>query len=340
MRAIAINKWLENVDEISVSDNVPEPELVKGQVLVQIKAIGLNFFEILEVQGKYQQKFPFPFIPGAEFSGVIIKIHPETKNRKLKIGDRVFGQARGTYAERVAVQATNLHPILDGMSFEDAAGLFITYPTSYAALVLRAQLKRNEWCLVHAGAGGVGIAAVQVAKALGAKVIATGGSIEKLAVASQNGADYVINYRDKDWTRQVKKITGDHGVDVVFDPVGLIEESMKCIAWNGRLVVIGFVSGKIEKISMNRVLLKNCAILGLFWGAHYEYAEETVPVVWDALLHLFRTGRLRPVVYPKVFDGLENVKEGLKALEGRQTFGKVVVRQNSSKTDNVVQSKI
>ncbi|CAG8672663.1 8921_t:CDS:2 [Ambispora leptoticha] len=320
MRAILVDKWLKSVDELSVSNNAPEPELVKGQVLVEIKAIGLNFFEILQ------------------FSGVVIKIHPETKNTNLKIGDRVFGGSQGTYAERIAVQATELYPILDGMNFEDAAGLFITYPTSYAALVLRAQLKRNEWCLVHAGAGGVGIAAVQIAKALGAKVIATGGSVEKLAVASQNGADHVINYRDKNWTKEIKKITGNHGVDVVFDPVGLIEESMKCIAWNGRIVVIGFVSGKIEKVAMNRVLLKNCAILGLFWGAHREYEKETIPVVWNALLHLFRIGRLRPVVYHKVFDGLENIKDGLKALESRQTYGKVVVRLNSG--NNVVQSKI
>ena len=193
---------------------------------------------------------------GGEFAGIVTK----STVPQYKAGDRVFGSGY-SFAEVITVDAIKVLPIPKNFSFEDAAGLYITWPTSYAALVLRAQLKAGEYCLVHAAAGGVGIAAVQIAKALGAKVIATAGSAEKLEVAKKFGADHVINYRDKDWTEQVKKITNGHGADVVYDPVGLVEESTKCIAWNGRILVVGFAKGTIEKLPTNRVLLKNISIV-------------------------------------------------------------------------------
>ncbi|GBB86736.1 hypothetical protein RclHR1_13130002 [Rhizophagus clarus] len=333
MKAIVLNNWLKDVDEMVVDNNAPEPKLGDNQVLVEIKAAALNFFDILQVQGKYQEKPPFPFIPGAEFSGIIIKTGEKCK-KSFKPGDKVFGSANGCFAERASAQSNNLYLIPDGMSFEEAAGLFLTYPTSYSALVIRAKLQKGEWCLVHAAAGGVGAVAVQVAKALGAKVIATGGSSEKLAIAKKVGADYAVNYKDKDWQKQVLKITEGKGVNVVYDPVGLINPSLKCIAWNGRLVVIGFVGG-IEKVPTNLILLKNISIIGLFWGSYVKNEPERIEEVWNGLFSLFASGKLKPLVYKKVFYGLDNVKVGLKAIANRNTFGKVVVIPNSARSSKL-----
>ncbi|RIA84971.1 hypothetical protein C1645_782924 [Glomus cerebriforme] len=334
MKAIVLNNWLKDVDEMVVDNNAPEPRLGDNQVLVEIKAAALNFFDILQVQGKYQNKPPFPFIPGAEFSGVVIKTGAKCK-KSFKPGDKVFGYAVGCFAERVSAQSNNVYLMPDGMSFEEAAGLSITYPTSYAALVIRAKLQKDEWCLVHAAAGGVGIVAVQVAKALGAKVIATGGSPEKLAVAKKVGADHAVNYKDKDWQKQVLKITGGKGVDVVYDPVGLINSSIKCIAWNGRLLVIGFAGGNIDKVPANLLLLKNISIVGLFWGAYAENEPERIEEVWNDLFNLFASGKLKPVVYEKFFYGLDNVKVGLKAIASRNTYGKVVVIPNNARSSKL-----
>lgn len=236
MKGYVVNQWLKGPDELVLSSNVPVPEPKQGELQIQVKAIGLNFFDTLMIQGRYQIKPPFPFIPGGEFSGVVLK----STVPEYKAGDRVFGSGY-SFAEVITTAAERVLPVPKNFTFEQAAGLYITWPTSYAALVLRAQLKAGEYCLVHAAAGGVGIAAVQIAKALGAKVIATAGSQDKLDVAKRYGADYAINYRDKDWTAQVKKITNGHGADVVYgkylslkiyaclthgpvDPVGLIEE--------------------------------------------------------------------------------------------------------------------
>ncbi|KAG0054102.1 hypothetical protein BGZ83_011986 [Gryganskiella cystojenkinii] len=323
MKAILIEKALSSVDEMRVQ-TVPEPVLKKGEVLVDVAAAGLNFFDILQVQEKYQIKPPYPYIPGAEFAGTITKIHPETKGH-FKVGDRVFGSTQGCYAEKLACNAKTVLPIPDNLSFAQAAGLFITYPTSYAALVERAQLKSGEWCLVHAAAGGVGLCAVQIARALGAKVIATAGSQDKLDIALKNGADYGVNYRDKDWAAQVLKITGGKGVDVIYDPVGLINDSLRCAAWCARILVVGFAAGTIEKIPANRILLKNISVVGVHWGAYQKYDLATVAKVWKELLEMFATEKLVPVVYERVYDGLDSVKVGLNDLASRKTFGKAVV---------------
>lgn len=211
MKGYVVNQWLKGPDELVLSSNVPVPEPKQGELQIQVKAIGLNFFDTLMIQGRYQIKPPFPFIPGGEFSGVVLK----STVPEYKAGDRVFGSGY-SFAEVITTAAERVLPVPKNFTFEQAAGLYITWPTSYAALVLRAQLKAGEYCLVHAAAGGVGIAAVQIAKALGAKVIATAGSQDKLDVAKRYGADYAINYRDKDWTAQVKKITNGHGADVVY----------------------------------------------------------------------------------------------------------------------------
>lgn len=265
-------------------------------------------------------------------------------------GDRVFGAKQGAYATRVAVKEDVLHRIPDGWSFEEAAGLYVTgiplpalrlsdrteltmatVPTSYAALLIRAKLLPGETVLVHAGAGGVGLAAIQIAKAAGATVIATASTPAKLAVCVAYGADHVLDYSSGDWPGRVLGLTGGKGIDVVYDPVGLIEASLKCIAWNGRLVVVGFAGGKIEKVAMNRVLLKNVAVVGLHWGKYTEKEkkEGTVEKVWAGVMSLVQEGKFKPTVFKgeggMEFVGLESVGRALESLGKRETWGKVVV---------------
>src|SRR5262249_21782270 len=209
--------------------------------------------------------------------------------------------------------------------FEEGAAFPIVYPTSYAALVLRANLRAGETLLVHAAAGGVGLAAVQIGKALGARVLATAGGPDKLAVARDAGADVGIDYRDADWVEQVKSATQGRGADVIYDSVGgdVLDQSLKCIAWNGRLLVIGFASGRIPEIKANRILLKNIAVVGLHWGAYAIHEPARVPEVFAALLRMYEDGASRPVIcerYP-----LDRVAEGLNALASRRTYGKVVL---------------
>lgn len=200
-------------------------------------------------------------------------------------------------------------------------------PTSYAALITRANLQAGEWVLVHAAAGGVGLAAVQIAKARGATVIATAGTKEKLEIAKRFGADFGVCYREnEDWTKEVLKLR-PRGVDVVFDPVGLISPSQKCIAWNGRLLVVGFAGGPIEKIATNRILLKNISVVGIHWGAYAKFEPQRIEEVWRELLKLMENKeKIRPTNFTdKVYRGLEDVPKALEALGGRETWGKVVV---------------
>ena len=221
-----------------------------------------------------------------------------------------------------------IRPVPQGYGFFDAAGLFSTMPTSYAALVSRAKIKAGDWVLVHAAAGGVGLAAVQIAKAFGATVIATAGTDHKLEVAKSFGADYGVNYRDANWPATVSSLTPkSRGVDIVYDPVGLIDKSMKCIAWNGRLVVIGFVGGEIESIRTNRILLKNISVVGLHWGAYSKNEPEEIERVWEGLFELFEKKKVRGTNYTeKEYVGLESVPEALNALGARETWGKVVIK--------------
>ncbi|KAJ1956447.1 hypothetical protein GGI12_005304 [Dipsacomyces acuminosporus] len=327
MRAIVVKNWLKGPNDMEVKD-IPVPVPKKDQLLVKVDSTGANFFDILLVQGKYQIKPPFPFTPGAEFSGTVVSAN---KGGKFKPGDRVFGSnPTGAYAEYIAVPARQCFHIPSTLSFEQAAGLYITYPTSYAALVLRAGIKAGDWVLVHAAAGGVGIAAVQIAKAFGAKVIAAIGNEGKFDICQKQGADYCINYREPDWTDKVLEITGGKGVDIVYDPVGLVEKSLKCIAWNGRAVVVGFAAGAIEKIAANRILLKNIAVTGVHWGAYVKNEPEKIPEVWNALFKLAEEGKIKPVVWSPIFYGLDKAKDALRAIANRETYGKVVVKPSES----------
>ncbi|GAA5860782.1 hypothetical protein JCM1840_001963 [Sporobolomyces johnsonii] len=305
----------------------PDPSPGSNEVVVDVYCAGLNFFDLLQIEGKYQHKPPFPYIAGAEFSGIVSSTSPIPSGCPFIPGKtRVFGAGQGAYAQKIKVDWRTVIEVPDSMSLEEASGLYVTMPTSYAGLVNRAQTKEGEWVLVHAAAGGVGLAAVQIAKALGAKVIATASQQKKLDVCKRYGADYVLDYTKEGWQKEVLKITGGHGADVVFDPVGLVVPTLKCIAWNGRIIIVGFAGGSIEKIPANLLLLKNCTAMGVHWGAYIKNEPNAVPAVWGALLELFKQKRVKGIVFDKVFKGLESVPEGLRALGARETWGKAVVR--------------
>jgi NADPH2:quinone reductase len=322
MRAIVVDRWMEPA-ELEVHD-IGEPELRPGTLEIEVRAAGCNFFDILMCQGKYQVKPPFPFVPGAEVAGVVAKVGEGVEG--FAVGDRVLSSSGlGGFAERAVVPAFGSYPLPEGMSFEEGAALPIIYPTSYAGLVFRADLQPGEDLLVHAAAGGVGIAAVQIGKALGARVIATAGGAEKLEVAREHGADDTIDYRQEDFVERVMALTDGKGADVIYDSVGgeTFDKSLKCIAWNGRLLVIGFASGTIPSVKANRILLKNIAITGLHWGAHASKEPKKVTQTMDALFDLYREGKIRPVIYKSY--SLEELPAALAALAGRRTYGKVIV---------------
>ncbi len=322
MRAVVVDRWMEP-SELEVRE-VPDPEPGPGTLEIQVEAAGCNFFDILIVQGRYQVRPPFPFTPGGEIAGVVRRIGHGVEG--FAPGDRVIATlATGGFAERAIAPAKGVHPLPPGMSFEEGAALPIVYPTSYAGLVYRADLQKGEDLLVHAAAGGVGIAAVQIGKALGARVIATAGGADKCAIAAREGADHVIDYREEDFVERVKELTDGRGADVIYDSVGgdIFDRSLKCIAWNGRLLVVGFASGRIPEVRANRILLKNIAVTGVHWGAYLVNEPEKVPETFRALLDLHAAGAIRPVIYAR--HSLEELPAALEALGGRKTYGKVVV---------------
>lgn len=244
MRAIQVSQYVKSPNELTVSE-VPTPEAQADKYLIRVRAAGTNFFDTLQIQGIYQHQPPLPWVSGAEFAGVVVATPTEPSKtgstvvssfdgtlssqtvHRFKVGDRVFGSSQGAYATHVLASEGSLHPVPEGWSFEDAAGLYVTMPTSYGGLVTRAQLQPGEWVLVHAGAGGVGLSAIMIAKAVGATVVATAGTERKRKICLDYGADYVIDYRDKAWPQKVIDLCKKHrtgngaaGVDVVYDPVG------------------------------------------------------------------------------------------------------------------------
>ncbi|KAH8692426.1 alcohol dehydrogenase [Talaromyces proteolyticus] len=338
MRAIQLAEYVKGPLDLKISE-LPTPTPSPDKYLIEIHSAGTNFFDLLQIQGKYQHQPAFPWISGMEFAGTILAVPTASKSQpRFKPGDRVFGASQGAYATHTLAHELSLFPVPAGWSFEDAAGLFVTAPTSYGGLVTRANVQPGDWVLVHAAAGGVGLAAVQIAKAKGATVIATAGTARKRQIAQEFGADYAIDYRDKNWPEEVKKIcqaqrtgNGKAGVDIVYDPVGMIEQSLKCVAWNARLLVIGFAAGKIEKVALNRVLLKNVSLVGLHWGQYANFEKETVGVVWKGIFDLIAQGKFKGISFKdESFVGLESVPQALKALGSRDTWGKVVVKVGGS----------
>lgn len=330
MRAIVVDRWMEP-QELAVRD-IAEPELRPDTVKLDVEAAGCNFFDILMARGQYQVKPPFPFVPGGELAGTVSEVGRGVDD--FAPGDRVLAPVpTGAYAERAVVPAASAWRLPPAMSFDEGAVFPIVYPTSYAALVYRARMRPGETLLIHAAAGGVGLAAVQIGKALGARVIATAGGADKLAVVRQAGADELIDYQTEDFVERVHALTDGRGADVIYDSVGgdVFDRSLKCIAWNGRLLVIGFAGGRIPEAKANRILLKNIAVVGLHWGAYARNEPARVPETFAALFQMYAEGRIKPVIcarYP-----LERTGEALVALGGRKTYGKVVVRPRRDEQD-------
>ncbi|KAL0575748.1 hypothetical protein V5O48_006235 [Marasmius crinis-equi] len=336
MRAVVV-KELAHHNKIPITRDAPDPTPAAGQVIVDVYSTGLNFFDILQAQGKHQSKPQIPFVLGTEFAGRISQNSPIPEGCPFKRGDRVFGAGQGAFADKIAVPVDALLPLPDTLNYDEGAGLYVTFPTSYEGLVGRANMKPGEWVLVTAAAGGVGICAVQLAKVLGGRVIAAAGSEDKMEVAKRyGGADYVVNYSKPGWQKEVSKITGGKGVDVVYDPVGLIQDSFKCIAWKGRAVVVGFAGGNIEKVPTNLILLKNISVVGLHWGAYRIHEAAQIAQVWNDVLEIFKSGKVKPVVYTEVYP-FERIADALSALENRKTWGKVIVRV---KEDDTTKSKL
>jgi NADPH2:quinone reductase len=295
-----------------------------GQVVMDVSAAGCNFFDILITQGKYQVRPELPFSPGAEVAGTVRGVGEGVE--RFSVGDRVSAFLEyGGFASTVAVPQERVFPMPPQMTFEEAAALGIVYQTSYVGLVRRANLREGETLLVHAAAGGVGLAAVQIGVALGARVIGTAGTPDKLDLVKQHGADAVINYREDDWVARVKELTDGRGADVIYDPVGgdTFDLSMKCIAFEGRILVIGFASGRIPSAQMSRVLVKNFSLVGLHWGLYFEKNLRVLQDTQEALSRLYAAGKIAPLVsatYP-----LTEAAAALEALAARRTTGKVVL---------------
>jgi NADPH2:quinone reductase len=304
--------------------DVPDPQPRAGEVVVDVRAVGCSFPDILIVQGKYQKKPPLPFSPGCEVAGVVSAVSDGVSD--LTVGQRVFAMMSwGAYAERVAVPAAAVYPLPATLSFEEGAAFGLVYQTSYCALVHRTTLRRGETVLVHAAAGGVGLAAVQIARALGARVIATAGSQAKLEIARAAGADVLIDYRRDDWVERVKKATDGAGANVIYDPVGgdTFDGSTKCVAFEGRILIVGFAGGRIAEVATNRILLKNISVVGVHWGLYSERDPVLVHRWMTDLLGMVERGDLRPVIF-KTFP-LARAADALTAIGSRESYGKVVL---------------
>jgi NADPH2:quinone reductase len=322
MKAWQVHEWCE--PEQMRLEEVAVPQPGAGEIRIRNHAAALNFFDILQIQGKYQFKPPFPFAPGAEVAGVVDELGEGVSD--FTIGDRVQASvSTGGYGEYSIARANRVFKIPESMSFAEAAAMYIVYQTSYFALKERANLQAGEWLLVHSGAGGVGMSAIQIGKAFGAQIIATAGSHEKVEFCKSLGADFALSYNDASWVDEVKKITGGKGADVIYDPVGgdVFDLSSKCIAFDGRLLVIGFAGGRIPSIAANRILLKNMSVVGVFWGAQVERNPAYLAASQAELFRMYEAGQIKPIVsksYP-----LEDAIEALHSLANRQAYGKLVL---------------
>ena len=308
-----------------VVEDVSSPEIKKNEVLLDVHAAGINFPDTLIIEGKYQFKPPFPFSPGGEASGVISAVGEKVSH--LKVGDRVMALTGwGSCAEQIAVPAYNILPMPDAMDFTTAAAFSMTYGTAIHALKQRGALQAGETLLVLGASGGVGLAAIEIGKAMGARVIAAASSAEKLEVARQAGADELINYQDEDVRERLKTLTKGQGVDVVIDPVGgdLFETVFRSIAWNGRMLVIGFASGTIPSLPVNLPLLKGAAVIGVFWGSFAQRQPQDNVANFEQLFAWFAEGKLKPLV-SQTF-ALEDTAQAINTLAARKAVGKLVIK--------------
>jgi NADPH:quinone reductase len=309
--------------ESLVFEECPEPELVDGLVRLDVRASAVNFPDVLFTAGTYQVKPTPPFTPGFEVAGVVV----ESRVASLPAGTRVSSTLDGSggYATRAIAPERGTYALPESISFDDAAALTVTYQTGWFALHRRARLQPGETLLVHAGAGGVGSAAIQLGKAAGAKVIATAGGPEKVALCRALGADLAVDYKAADFVPAVKEFTSGRGADVVFDPVGgeVFDKSTKCIAFEGRLVVIGFTSGTFPSVKANHLLVKNYAVLGLHWGAYNLHDPAAVAACQQELFKLHAAGKIKPHISAKL--PLSRAPEAMKLVASRGSTGKVLL---------------
>ncbi|HHY22182.1 MAG TPA: NADPH:quinone oxidoreductase family protein [Bacilli bacterium] len=307
-----------------VDSPIPVPK--REEVLIKVEAAALNFFDILQCQGNYQEQHELPFTPGAEIAGVIVG---KGDGVNLQEGLRVLATPtlpNGGLAEWIVINEAEVFAIPDRLSYSEAAALYITYQTAYYALFRQGKLTKGEILLVHAGSGGVGSAAIQLGKATGATVVATVGSDEKVAVCKELGADYVINYQKEDFAEKVNELTQRQGANVIFDPVGgdVFDRSRKCIAFEGRILVIGFAGGRIADAPTNHALVKNYSIVGVHFGYFKKLMPEEARKAHVELMKLYEEGLIKPLIYDTY--SFEQVPEALNRLANRNTWGKLVIK--------------
>ena len=307
----------------------PTPEPGPAQLLLRMEAAGLNFLDALMLRGAYQRKPALPFTPGVECVGVVTAAGPGTS---IGVGTRVSADMElGAFAEYLVVEESRAVVIAPDVPPVDALSLFsVVYPTAYHALMDRAGLQRGETVLVHAGAGGVGSAAIQVAVAAGARVIATAGGPEKVKICRELGASLAIDYSAEDWVAIVRREDGGRGVDVIYDPVGgtVGEQSIRCLAWRGRYLVIGFAAGGIPQIPANRLLLKSASALGVYWGEMRTREPAVAVRVQAAILALYRTRALVPLIGRQY--ALSEAEQAVADLAARRSVGKLVLVPNTA----------
>lgn len=319
MQAWRMSGWGEP-DTMELAD-IPPPEATAGHSLVRVEAAALNFSDLLMIRGQYQVRPDLPFTPGQEIAGTVVESGPGSP---FAVGDRIASKVYwGGFAELAAVPDAMMIRVPADMDAAEAAALPVVYTTAWIALHDRAKLRRGETVLVHAAAGGVGHAAVQIAAAAGARVVATAGGPEKLALARAAGATAAFDYRDDGWLDAVKEATDGEGADVIVDPVGgeVATQSLRCIAWGGRLLIVGFASGEIPELSAARLLIKNAAALGVYWS--HERDLPLVRKATDALLDLYGKGKIKPLVGARY--RFDQAPKALSDLDRRRTSGKVIL---------------
>jgi NADPH2:quinone reductase len=311
-------------EELEIAD-IPEPQAGPGEAVVRVKAAALNFFDTLIIAGKYQHKPPFPFSPAAEFAGVVEAIGAGVT--EVAPGDRVMGNIGwGAAREAVAAPARQLVKLPAELDFERASGLTVTYGTTLYALRVRADLKPGETLAVLGASGGTGLATIELGKIMGARVIACASSDEKLAFARAHGADETVNYATEDLRNALKKLGGEHGIDVVYDPVGgpYAEPAVRSLGWEGRYLVVGFAAGEIPKLPLNLILLKSCDIRGVLWGSWVRREPQAQRALMTEIVQWCAQGKLSAhvhAVYP-----LAEITTALKAIADRKVMGKIVLR--------------
>jgi len=326
MYAIRCDRW-GNAGDLHWAE-LPDPAAPGSrEVKIKVAAAGVNFADTLIIAGQYQVKPALPFAPGFELAGTVLKVGDAVTH--VKPGDRVMALVdHGAFAEIALATADSVFPLPAGMDFATGAGFPIAYGTSYGAYAWKAHLQAGELLLVHGAAGGVGLTAVEIGKAMGATVIATAGGPEKLAVAREHGADYLIDYKIEDIRERVKAIAGQlgrSGVDVVYDPVGGIcfEASLRCVAWGARLIVVGFAGGTVPQIPANILLVKNVDALGFFFGSYRQQRPDLIGGAFAELSRMFEQGALKPHISHQL--PAESIVEAFDLLTNRRSTGKVVL---------------